>query len=420
MGLRAVGKHSPDLALAVTGGFEDDVAAVGSPTGALVLAAVASDLTDLAGGGIHDVDVEIAIRAAPTEGDHLAVGGPRRVDQITFVGKSKFAGVGAVGVHEVELGNTSAIADEYDALAGLGVPGWRRAGGVGKGDALGAAAVGVDDEEFGIAEHGGGKHDLRAVGGPRWRAVGAAEAREGDDLVGVHGVHADLRADYLGGAGFETSEGDAGCVRRPARRQGNCVHGRERMLIGAVVVHYPEFFCASARADEGDLRGGDAGKAAGEAADDFVGELVGEFANLRVGGRAAVDLADDGLIGGAADVVEPGGDDDFGGGFGEITEGDEVGVDLRGGPIGIVQLGGLGGNLGGVEAGADEIHDAAELQVVPDDLGEELRMWLGGILVRSEIGYCQARFVYAEAGAGTRSEEHTSELQSHLNLVCRL
>src|SRR6267154_3042509 len=303
MGLRAIGKHSPDLALAVARGFKDDVPAVGSPTGALVLAAVAGDLTDLAGGGFHDVDVEVAVGTSPTEGDHLAVGRPRRVDQITFVGKSKFAGVGAVGVHEVELGNTSAIADEYDALTGLGVPCWRSAGGVGKGDALGAAAVGVDDEEFGIAEHGGGKHDLRAVRRPGGRAVGAAEARAGDDLVGVHGVHADLRADYLGGAGFKTSEGDAGCVRRPARRQGNGVHGGEGMLIGAVVVHYPEFFCASARADEGDLRGSDAGKAAGEAADDFVSELVSEFANLRVSGRAAVDFADDGLIGGAADVV---------------------------------------------------------------------------------------------------------------------
>src|SRR5260370_26903007 len=30
------------------------------------------------------------------------------------------------------------------------------------------------------------------------------------------------------------------------------------------------------------------------------------------------------------------------------------------------------------------------------------------------------RLVAAEAAAGGRSEEHTSELQSHLNLVCRL
>src|SRR6266478_1994299 len=173
------------------------------------------------------------------------------------------------------------------------------------------------------------------------------------------------------------------------------------MLVGAVVVHHPEFFCAGARTDENDLRGGNAGETAGEAADDFVGELVGELAHLRVGGRAAVDFADDGLVGRAADVVEPRGDHDFGGGFGEITEGDEVGVDLGGGPIGIVKLGGLGGNLGGIEAGTDEIHDAAELQVVADYLGEELRMWLGGILVPSEIGYCQSRFIYTEAGAGT-------------------
>src|SRR5712675_934789 len=172
------------------------------------------------------------------------------------------------------------------------------------------------------------------------------------------------------------------------------------MLVGTVVVHYPEFFCAGARADEGNLRGGDAGEAAGEAADDFVGELVGELAHLRVGGRAAVDFADDGLVGGAADVVEPRGDHDFSGGFGEIAEGDEVGVDLGGGPIGVVKLGGLGGNLGGIEAGADEIDDTTELQVVADDLGEELRMRLGGIFARGEIGNGQARLFYAEAGAG--------------------
>ena len=144
------------------------------------------------------------------------------------------------------------------------------------------------------------------------------------------------------------------------------------MLIGAIVVHYPEFFRASARADEGNLRGGDAGEAAGEAADDFVGELVSEFANLRVSGRAAVDLTDDGLIGGAADVIEPAGDYNFTGGLGEIAESYEIGVDLRRGPVGIAKLSRNRGHLHGIEAGTDEFNDAAELQVVADNLGEEL------------------------------------------------
>ena len=39
----------------------------------------------------------------------------------------------------------------------------------------------------------------------------------------------------------------------------------ERVLVGAVVVHGPDFFGAIARADEGDLRGGNAGKSAGKA-----------------------------------------------------------------------------------------------------------------------------------------------------------
>ena len=92
--------------------------------------------------------------------------------------------------------------------------------------------------------------------------------------------------------GRETGEGDARRVGRPARRQRDRVQGSERMLVCAVVIHHPDFFGAGARADEGDLRGGDAGEAAGKVADDFVGELVGEFADLRVGGCAAIDFAD--------------------------------------------------------------------------------------------------------------------------------
>src|SRR6266481_1454908 len=162
------------------------------------------------------------------------------------------------------------------------------------------------------------------------------------------------------------------------------------MLIGSVVVHHPDFFCAGARADEGDLRGGNAGGTAGEAADDFVGELVRELADLRVGRRAAIDFAD---------VVGPGGDYDFAGGFREIAEGDQVGVDLRRGPVEIVELGRNRGRLRGIEAGTDEVEDAAELQVVANYLREELRVRFGVIGARREIGDGHAWLFGAEAGA---------------------
>src|SRR5260370_26694687 len=41
-----------------------------------------------------------------------------------------------------------------------------------------------------------------------------------------------------------------------------------------------------------------------------------------------------------------------------------------------------------------------------------------GIVVR--VGGAGVHLAQAMLGAGVRSEEHTSELQSHLNLVCRL
>src|SRR5690348_16181495 len=85
MGLCTIGEHGPDLALAIARGFENDVAAVGRPTGALVLAAVARDLNNLSSRRVHDVDVEIAVGPAPTEGDHLPVGRPRRIDEVTLV-----------------------------------------------------------------------------------------------------------------------------------------------------------------------------------------------------------------------------------------------------------------------------------------------------------------------------------------------
>src|SRR6266851_9154990 len=172
------------------------------------------------------------------------------------------------------------------------------------------------------------------------------------------------------------------------------------MLVGAVVVHHPYLFCAGTRTDERDLRGGDA--PAGKAADDFVGKLVRELADLRIGGRAAVDLADDSLRRGAADIVEPAGNYDLAAGFGKVAEGHEIGVDLGSDPIVVTEFRGSGGHRRGVEAGADEIDYAAELQVVADDLGEKLRVRFGGITAWSKIGDGHAGLFDAEAGADVK------------------
>src|SRR5882762_2745196 len=56
----------------------------------------------LARGGVHDVDV---VGAAPTEGQQLAIGRPRRVSDVAFVWEVQLGLAGAVGIHEVELGS---------------------------------------------------------------------------------------------------------------------------------------------------------------------------------------------------------------------------------------------------------------------------------------------------------------------------
>src|SRR5947207_7482265 len=74
MRLGTVGEHGPNLARTDTGarGFEDDMTAIGRPTGALVAALIAGQFNDLPGGGVHDVDVVVVVRATPTEGQQLA------------------------------------------------------------------------------------------------------------------------------------------------------------------------------------------------------------------------------------------------------------------------------------------------------------------------------------------------------------
>jgi hypothetical protein len=174
------------------------------------------------------------------------------------------------------------------------------------------------------------------------------------------------------------------------------------MLIGAVVIHEPEFFVAGASADESDLRGSDATGAAGQLVDNFVGELMSEFANLRIGGIAAIHFADYGLRGGIANVVHPGVNDDFGGSFGEIAESDEIGIERRISPGEIAEFAGLRKRLRGIKTGADKIENATEGEVVTNDGSEESGVSFGLVGARDEIGDGDARFFGTDSRAGTK------------------
>ena len=90
-------------------------------------------------------------------------------------------------------------------------------------------------------------------GRPRGREVGSAAAGEVDHAAEEQGVHADLEA-FLP----ERGEGDAGVVRRDARRDGDGSEVGDGVLIGAVVVHLPDLFVSAADLDVVDLGLGDA------------------------------------------------------------------------------------------------------------------------------------------------------------------
>ena len=400
MGRTAISEHGPDLARATASRLEDDVTAIGSPTRTLIAAGIAGELAELVRDNVHNVDIVIAGRTAPGKGEKLTVGRPCRVNDVAHVGQIDFARIGAIGIHEIELGNATAIANESDELAGFGIPSGGSVGTVGgEGDTLGAVATGVGDIKSGIALHGGREHHLRAVGRPCGRVIGAAIASEGDKLVRIKRIHADLRANHAADRN-KAGEGDAGGIGRPARSERDGMKRGKRMLVGAIVIHDPEFLGADIAANESDLRGSNAGKATRKFADNFVGELVSEFADLDVGGNAAIDLADDGLARRAADVVHPSEDGDFGGSFGEIAEGEEISVHGRLGPIEHLEFTGLGRSFGRIKIWAGKIENAGEGEIFANDVGEENGVRFVGIGFWSEVGDGDARPFDAEAGAG--------------------
>ncbi len=98
---------------------------------------------------------------------------------------------------------------------------------------------------------------------------------------------------------------------------------------------------------------------------------MGEFSHLRVGGSAAINLSYDGLRRRTAHVIQPGFDGDFGGGFGEITKAEEIGVCGRIDPDSGFQLGGHAGGLRRVEAGTRDLENAGELEIIAHNLSKE-------------------------------------------------
>ena len=129
------------------------MAAVRRPTGAFVASSVARQFDNLPAGDIHYVDVIVIVGPAPTEGEELSIGCPGGIDEVALVRQIEIRGVSAVGVHQIQLGNTGAIADEGDGLSSLWIPGRGSAGTISEGKALEIPAACVDGIEFGIAAH---------------------------------------------------------------------------------------------------------------------------------------------------------------------------------------------------------------------------------------------------------------------------
>src|SRR2546430_6246356 len=65
-------------------------------------------------------------------------------------------------------------------------------------------------------------------------------------------------------------------------------------------------------------------------------------------------------------------------------------------------------------------NDTATTEIYTLSLHDALPISTGAESVWTARGQCSARRLGIDSGAATRSEEHTSELQSQSNLVCRL
>ena len=87
---------------------------------------------------------------------------------------------------------------------------------------------------------------------------------------------------------------------------------------------------------------------------------MGKLTDLVVGRGAAINLADDWLAGGIADVVEPSLDGDFGSGLRQVPERDHAGVERLVGPGNVLEFARNARDLLWIEAWADHVDDAGE------------------------------------------------------------
>src|ERR1700745_2284240 len=129
---------------------------------------------------------------------------------------------------------------------------------------------------------------------------------------------------------------------------------------------------------------------------------MSELADLSVGRCAAIDFCNDRLRRWIAHIVKPGLYLDIAGAFRKIAKSHEVSVHRGIGPGDEAKFGGNAGLRLRIEAGTDDIEDAAESEIVAHYLREKHGVRLRGVGTRREIGHGDARLFDAKAGASAK------------------
>src|SRR5260370_40853941 len=136
---------------------------------------------------------------------------------------------------------------------------------------------------------------------------------------------------------------------------------RDGLLVGAIVVHDPDFFVAGAFADEVDLGFGDAWYASAQAEDDLVGKSVCDHARRLGRGVVGVLLAEHLWRRLILYVVEPSLHRDLAGGRAQVAESEHGSVRRRGIPSRAINLRPLPRLLHRINTLRDEIEDAGSV-----------------------------------------------------------